>query len=733
MFGFPGVRTLLVAAVILLLFLLTPSYVHGTGSQNKRVLVLHSYHSGYSWTDDIQRAVIEVLGRADDIELHVEYLDFARNPHQGYDELLLELLKNKYVPGQVSPDVVLISDDRALEFSLEYRSQLFPNVPIVFCGINDFTRDRIEGHTQITGVNESKSITETLDLALRMNPATERIAVVGGARTTERYNYQSFLAVESQYSAEYEILHLNELEEETLVEELGRLGEETVVLYFSYMNSPSGTAYHYRDALRLVTENTDSMVFVTSDFQVCDGAVGGKVVHGYAQGEKAARVTLDILEGADPDTIPIVMESPNKYRFDERMLERFNIPDDVVPDRAEIVNKCPERLLRQAAAGTEGTFFSGDLFDQHGAVMLLIDAQSGYIVAANEAAYEYYGYSYLRAKNIATINVLSQEQVEHEMQAAVREQRNYFSFRHELADGMVRDVSVYSYPVTIDDTELLFSVVFDVTDQRAAEEANRRQAVVIITTLTVFLFTALTAAVALFALMRKKNKAEEALQSQLRISNSLLNELHHRTKNSIQVIDGFIELQAAENRDPQVQREYAALRRRIATIAMAHQRLDPSKTLSYVNLRDYLHAVVSGILASNDHAQHKTDVCLEIVEIDVLIDIAVPCGLIVNELLSDSLQRAVRDPSYARFSLALRLSDSTTIELVYEDDRLDGERTAGREAHDGLGVNLARELSQHQLGGRFRPERSESGGTRYVVTFSTTLYKDRIAHDSTDS
>lgn len=106
-----------------------------------------------------------------------------------------------------------------------------------------------------------------------------------------------------------------------------------------------------------------------------------------------------------------------------------------------------------------------DLFQQLGATVLLIEPESGRIVDANPAAAAFYGYtqSQLQARTIQSINTLSSEQVARERQLATRQGRNFFIFRHKLADNSVRTVQVNSKPIQINNRTLLVSVITDIT------------------------------------------------------------------------------------------------------------------------------------------------------------------------------------------------------------------------------------------------------------------------------
>ena len=108
-----------------------------------------------------------------------------------------------------------------------------------------------------------------------------------------------------------------------------------------------------------------------------------------------------------------------------------------------------------------------NLFDNHSDIMLLIDPDNGNIVYANIAAITYYGYTKesLMKLSMGHINTLSQDQITEEMYLAKKENRNYFQFVHRLANGELREVEVHSSPIKIENVELLFSIIYDISNK----------------------------------------------------------------------------------------------------------------------------------------------------------------------------------------------------------------------------------------------------------------------------
>lgn len=115
-----------------------------------------------------------------------------------------------------------------------------------------------------------------------------------------------------------------------------------------------------------------------------------------------------------------------------------------------------------------------NLFMNHGTIMWILNPENGDILYANYAAEKFYKYTMeeLVTMNIKDINILTNEEVQKELELANDQKRNYFRFQHVIKDGSIKDVEVYSYPVKIRGTEVLFSILFDTTIKEEAFKKN---------------------------------------------------------------------------------------------------------------------------------------------------------------------------------------------------------------------------------------------------------------------
>ncbi len=127
------------------------------------------------------------------------------------------------------------------------------------------------------------------------------------------------------------------------------------------------------------------------------------------------------------------------------------------------------------------------VFNEHGSIMLIMDAETGKLEFANQAAVDFYGYSLdqLLEKTIHEINALNFDEVDKEREAAANEERNYFVFPHRLASGELRTVEVHSYPFLLGDKVSLYSIIIDITAQTELEQSLKRNRTVIFS-ITVF-------------------------------------------------------------------------------------------------------------------------------------------------------------------------------------------------------------------------------------------------------
>lgn len=209
----------------------------------------------------------------------------------------------------------------------------------------------------------------------------------------------------------------------------------------------------------------------------------------------------------------------------------------------------------------------------------------------------------------------------------------------------------------------------------------------------------------------ERKHEEEARQKSL-----LLKEIHHRVKNNLQVISGLLYLQARRTRDQKLVEVLNESSNRVKSVALIHQRLQQSKDTVSVELGEYIRDLTTVLLHSRgrDSAVVKLSLDLE-KNVVIGIDSAVPCGLIVNELVSNSLKHGFPDNRGGKISISLHSDDADTITLVISDNGVGLPEGLDIHKADSLGLQLAMSLIS-QLGASLEASSGE-GGTEFIIRF----------------
>lgn len=213
----------------------------------------------------------------------------------------------------------------------------------------------------------------------------------------------------------------------------------------------------------------------------------------------------------------------------------------------------------------------------------------------------------------------------------------------------------------------------------------------------------------------ERKKTEERIQAALKEKEVLLREIHHRVKNNMQVISSLLRLQSEKLRD---RREVEMLRdsqNRIKSMALIHEMLYQSMDLAHINFNDYIMDLTKGLYRA--YGVDSSKIVLKIDAADILlgVDSAIPCGLIINELLSNSLKYAFPDGRKGKIDIALRKINEREIELIVGDNGTGLPADLDFRNTGSLGLKLVTMLAEDQLEGKIELDMTE--GTKFRVRF----------------
>ncbi|MGA3041671.1 MAG: histidine kinase dimerization/phosphoacceptor domain -containing protein [Bryobacteraceae bacterium] len=211
-----------------------------------------------------------------------------------------------------------------------------------------------------------------------------------------------------------------------------------------------------------------------------------------------------------------------------------------------------------------------------------------------------------------------------------------------------------------------------------------------------------------------RHDADEKIKRTLQEKEVLLREVHHRVKNNLQVICSMLRLQERNLRDETLLQALRVSRERVMAMAMLHDQLHRAKDFSNINLGEYIRNLAASLFCSYGVNSADIGLSMDIEDIPVAVDTAIPCGLIVNELVSNSLRHAFPDGRKGRISLGLHALPGGSVELAIDDDGCGFSCGAPSANARSLGLWLV-ELLAEQIGAAVA--RSSGAGARYRFQF----------------
>jgi signal transduction histidine kinase/ActR/RegA family two-component response regulator len=291
-----------------------------------------------TWVDDITSGVRSVLNpEYRRIYLRIDHMDTKHVSDAAYLEQIYQLYLLKYKAEHF--DVVITADDAALNFVLRHGDILFPNVPVVFCGVGQRSDEWLKVRPGISGVLEATDPRRTLNLALTLHPGVRRIFIVSDRSVVGLMNRARISPLLRSLIRDVEVTFLDDLPIAELESRLRAIPSDSIV-YLDYLSRDrSGRYLTPLEAVRRVAAASRAPVYSSSFFDVSNGAIGGYTTWGRLHGEAVARLALRVLDGVPPASIPVVEESPAESVFEYSQLKRFGLALSSLPSDSTILNK----------------------------------------------------------------------------------------------------------------------------------------------------------------------------------------------------------------------------------------------------------------------------------------------------------------------------------------------------------------------------------------------------------
>lgn len=193
-------------------------------------------------------------------------------------------------------------------------------------------------------------------------------------------------------------------------------------------------------------------------------------------------------------------------------------------------------------------------------------------------------------------------------------------------------------------------------------------------------------------------KRENSILQKIQETEMMLKEVHHRVKNNLQLITSLINLQTAYLTDKSNPEAFKSTIHRIKSMAIVHEKLYKSDTLARINFFNYVKTLSSGLLASYRSTRQVVSVDVEISDVFLNINTAIPCGLILNELITNCLKYAFVDRSEGKITISMNLKAGNIYRLIVKDDGIGLPAEIDINATETLGLKLVHILTDQLHG-----------------------------------
>jgi PAS domain S-box-containing protein len=322
-----------ISSVVLSMLMVQPSHA-AEPIQTKRVLVLYSEDKAHPAHELTDQGIREGLSSTQlfNVQIYNEYLDVSRFGAAFHARAMADHLRRKY--SEMKIDAIIAVYPYTVDFLLSERRALFPEVPIIACEMIRSNAENLEGtpvRRFLTGTIVGDNIAGLWDAALRLKPATKRVALVAGTAPNDLASEQVFRHGLSAYAERIDLVDLTKLTMDETLSRVGSLPADTLVLYSTMFRDGAGNTFVPREALSLIAKASKVPVFALYESYLGFGIVGGHLVSFEEQGREAAAMALRILGGESPSSIPFGGEKAYVDAYDWRELKRWGIEEASLP------------------------------------------------------------------------------------------------------------------------------------------------------------------------------------------------------------------------------------------------------------------------------------------------------------------------------------------------------------------------------------------------------------------
>jgi PAS domain S-box-containing protein len=358
-------------------------------------------------------------------------------------------------------------------------------------------------------------------------------------------------------------------------------------------------------------------------------------------------------------------------------------------------------------------------FENNPTSMWIYDLETLCFLAVNNAAIHSYGYSRKEFLKMTLKDIRPSEDIPRltDNISNVTEGLDVAgTWRHKKKDGSNIDVEIISHTINFAGRDAEMVLAHDITKRKQVEDELRTLNRITQLEDRVKERTAELTEVnkMLVHQINERTAVEIQLKRSLEEKVVLLKEVHHRVKNNLQIISSLLCLQSEYIKDKKIVEVFLETQNRVMSMATIHELLYQSDDVASIELGNYIHNLVNELF--NSYEAVSNDISLEINVEDISLDLdkAIPCGLIINEITSNCLKHAFPAGKKGEIVISVHSGKKTNIELIVSDNGIGLPKDIDIQNPETLGLELISTLTE-QLGGKL--EVDIKNGTKFKLTF----------------
>jgi two-component sensor histidine kinase/ABC-type uncharacterized transport system substrate-binding protein len=751
---------------------------NNTEIPKKTILILHGDAQFSTAEKTMDRTFDDVFSKAKTFSavIYSENLEIVRFNSALQNKMNVEILKRRY--SGLKLDLIMATDIFALRFLLSQGNDIFHNTPVVFCGISEGSIDVKKLPANMTGNYKGISIKDSVENIVKIHPSIKEIVFIVGTDQQDEDYKNLVLKYKDEYKGTVKLTIMQDFSLEDIKKNISGMLPKTAAVYLAIHQDKTGTRYNPQEVLSQILKNANIPVYGVADITLGLGVVGGNLFGFKDLSYNSAMIAMEVLNGKHPGEIS-VKPSKNLNYFDWNMLRKWKINIRNLPGGSIIVNEPPNPLkLYQTEIFLAVIFFIISIF-----LIIALIIQLRLKQKTENKLYRMNRELFTISEcNQAMLHAENEKDLFSKICKIICEKGGYLmawvGYAEQDENKSVRPVSWGGYEdgylTNIDirwsDTEqgngptgtcirtkkscyiqdYAVNQKVALWKNEAAKRGYRSSIALALMDVNKNVFGAMTIyaskpnafdhdeirlleelsgdlsyGVNFLRYQTEQKKSEEKIRRSLAEKEALLRELYHRTKNNMQVISSMLNLQLTYTPDEKIKNVFNSMKNRIKSLSLVQEKLYLSNDLSSIDLKDYIIDLTNLLADSYNITKDKIELDYTGLEsIFVLIDNAIPCGMVLTELISNSMKYAFPGKMNGKIKITLHKDLNGFIEIAVSDNGVGVSPGFDFKNDSKLGLKTMIFIVEDQLNGKMTI--SQKNGLHVSISFMDNLYERRV-------